>query len=427
MNKVLIIAYYFPPMGMGGVQRTLKFAKYLKEFGWQPVVITSSPKKYFAVDEYLLNEAIESGVIIERTGKGDFDVKKIITKTPNEFYVKLRSKLSQIFLVPDNKILWRKKAFKKINEIWKKYDGFDLVFSTAPPFTDFLIGLDVKEKYTVPLIIDYRDDWIDNQIGVKPPTFMHRSSNVSAEKKVLKKANKVITINRRIKELIISRNSNLQYNEVVIIPQGFDNEDFEKARKSELPKTEKMRFTYSGNFYNYKNKVYFESIKLFFESYPHLLKEVEFCFIGSFPKEFHKLVAKLNIADKINIVGYVDHIDCVKYLESSDVLFLMRINSRDREFSAMGGSKVGEYIGSRKNIIANIPESHTKRELTKYEAIKFVEEESPAHIVRAMYEYYQLWKEDKMPKANEAMVQQYDRRKLTYDLSVEFNQFIEID
>ena len=154
-----------------------------------------------------------------------------------------------------------------------------------------------------------------------------------------------------------------------------------------------MRFTYSGNFYNYRNKVYFESIKLFFESYPQLLKEVEFCFIGSFPKEFHMMVTKLNIQDKINIVGYIDHFECVKYLVASDVLFLMRINSRDKEFSAMGGSKIGEYIGSRKNIIANIPESHTMRELSKYEAVKFVQDESPAQIVKAMHEYYELYKD----------------------------------
>ena len=71
MNKVLIISYYFPPMGMGGVQRTLKFAKYLIKHDWQPVVITERPKKYYAVDDYLLEEALKSGIIIERTGKGD--------------------------------------------------------------------------------------------------------------------------------------------------------------------------------------------------------------------------------------------------------------------------------------------------------------------------------------------------------------------
>ncbi|MCI0472081.1 MAG: glycosyl transferase family 1, partial [Ignavibacteria bacterium] len=69
MNKVLVISYYFPPMGMGGVQRTLKSCKYLLKNNWQPVVLTINPRKYYAIDEFLLNEALNSGIIIERTGK----------------------------------------------------------------------------------------------------------------------------------------------------------------------------------------------------------------------------------------------------------------------------------------------------------------------------------------------------------------------
>jgi len=100
-------------MGMGGVQRTLKFAKYLREFGWDPVVLTDSPKKYFAVDESLLNEAIECGIKIERTGEEITDISKIQIKTPNEKMRKLRSKASQFFFIPDSKKFWLKKAAKK--------------------------------------------------------------------------------------------------------------------------------------------------------------------------------------------------------------------------------------------------------------------------------------------------------------------------
>ena len=105
-------------MGMGGVQRTLKFAKYLKEYGWDPVVLTDSPKKYFAVDESMLNEAIESGIKIERTGEEITDVSKIIIKTPNEKLRKLRSRAGQFLLIPDNKKFWLEPALKKVDEIW---------------------------------------------------------------------------------------------------------------------------------------------------------------------------------------------------------------------------------------------------------------------------------------------------------------------
>ena len=137
-------------MGMGGVQRTLKFAKYLLKYDWQPVILTVNPRKYFAIDKYLLDEATDSGIIIERTGKRKFNTSSIVTRIPKERFRWIRSRISQLFFIPDSKIRWKKKALKKIDEIWNKYGGFDLVYATAPPYTDFLIGQEVKKKYKIP-------------------------------------------------------------------------------------------------------------------------------------------------------------------------------------------------------------------------------------------------------------------------------------
>ncbi|MBX7046360.1 MAG: glycosyltransferase [Ignavibacteria bacterium] len=425
MNKVLIISYYFPPMGMGGVQRTLKFAKYLKDYGWQPVVITDSPKKYFAVDNSLLEEAIESGIKIERTGNKPFDPSKIIVKAPKENMRKLRSAVSQFFFIPDSKIGWKKKALKKIDEIWSKYNGFDLVFATAPPYTDFLIGQEVKRKYKIPLVIDYRDAWVDSPVLNYYPTPYHKLKNMRLEKGVLKIANKVITTNRRVKEYIISRYGNIEYNDVKIISHGFDSEDFEKAAHSELPSTSKFRVSYSGSFYTRNPKFYFEAIKAFVDKYPELKNDIEFCFIGTFSKENLQIAKNLGIEQYLNITGYLEHINCVKYVMASDVLFLM-ISRGENEDAAMPG-KVGEYIGSRKNIIACIPEGVTKKMLEKYNAIKFIDDESPEQIARAIKEYYDEKKNGTMPMANEEMLEEYDRKNLTYELAKEFNLLKDID
>ncbi|MBS1516305.1 MAG: glycosyltransferase [Bacteroidetes bacterium] len=425
MNKVLIISYYFPPMGMGGVQRTLKFAKYLKDYGWQPVVITDSPKKYFAVDNSLLEEAIESGIKIERTGNKPFDPSKIIVKAPKENMRKLRSAVSQFFFIPDSKIGWKKKALKKIDEIWSKYNGFDLVFATAPPYTDFLIGQEVKRKYKIPLVIDYRDAWVDSPVLNYYPTPYHKLKNMRLEKGVLKIANKVITTNRRVKEYIISRYGNIEYNDVKIISHGFDSEDFEKAAHSELPSTSKFRVSYSGSFYTRNPKFYFEAIKAFVDKYPELKNDIEFCFIGTFSKENLQIAKNLGIEQYLNITGYLEHINCVKYVMASDVLFLM-ISRGENEDAAMPG-KVGEYIGSRKNIIACIPEGVTKKMLEKYNAIKFIDDENPEQIARAIKEYYDEKKNGTMPMANEEMLEEYDRKNLTYELAKEFNLLKDID
>ena len=98
----------------------------------------------------------------------------------------------------------------------------------------------------------------------------------------------------------------------------------------------------------------------------------------------------------------------------------------ENEDAAMPG-KVGEYIGSRKNIIACIPEGVTKKLLEKYNAIKFVNEENPDLISKAIYEYYKLWESNSMPVANEDMIKLYDRNALTSELAKEFNYLLDVE
>ena len=80
MRKCLVIAYYFPPMGLSGVQRTLKFVKYLKEYGWEPIVLTTSSKDYYAYDESLASELEELNIQVFKTN----DAKNVKNK-PNFF------------------------------------------------------------------------------------------------------------------------------------------------------------------------------------------------------------------------------------------------------------------------------------------------------------------------------------------------------
>jgi len=372
-----------------------------------------------------MEEAINSGIIIERTGKKNFNPSQIVTRVPKERLRKLRSLISQFFFIPDGKILWKSKALRKIDQIWKKHGGFQLVYATAPPYTDFLIGQEVKKKYKIPLVIDYRDAWVDSKVLNFYPTPLHKSRNMKLEKKVLKDANKVFTTNRRVKELIISRYGNIDYNDVKIFPHGYDSEDFEYASKKKLPLTNKMRVTYSGSFYTRSPKFYFEAIKKFVSKHPHLKDKVEFCFLGLLTKEHLKTAKHFGILDTLNLPGYINHHECIKYIIASDVLFLL-ISRGENEDAAMPG-KFGEYIGSRKNILACVPEGVTKKILEKYNAVKFVQYEDAEKIADSIYEYYQLYVKNEMPVANEEMVLQYDRKTMTAELAKEFNYLLDVE
>jgi hypothetical protein len=116
MFKVLVLAYYFPPMGLSGVQRTLKFVKYLKNFNWEPTVITAGDVGYYAHDYSLLKEAETAGIRIIRTEANDPNslLSRFGTiKPPSELVRKILNRLGQTFFIPDNKLSWSKKAYKK--------------------------------------------------------------------------------------------------------------------------------------------------------------------------------------------------------------------------------------------------------------------------------------------------------------------------
>ncbi|MBZ0201346.1 MAG: glycosyl transferase family 1, partial [Ignavibacteriaceae bacterium] len=116
MFKVLVLAYYFPPMGLSGVQRTLKFAKYLKDYNWEPTVITTGASGYYAHDSTMLKEAVDAEIkIIRVEGK---EINSLLSrngtvKMPPELLRKIASRASSSLMIPDNKISWSKKAYKK--------------------------------------------------------------------------------------------------------------------------------------------------------------------------------------------------------------------------------------------------------------------------------------------------------------------------
>src|SRR5436189_3884222 len=140
LRNVLVIAYYFPPMGLSGVQRTLKFVKYLPQFGWQPTVLTVTPTGYFAQDYTLLEEINPLHIEVVRVGSLDPNRlfrNKGVVKMPSERWRKILTYMSDLMFVPDNKIGWRRKAVRSAEELYKQRK-FEIIFATAPPFTDFV-------------------------------------------------------------------------------------------------------------------------------------------------------------------------------------------------------------------------------------------------------------------------------------------------
>jgi glycosyltransferase involved in cell wall biosynthesis len=425
MRKVLVIAYYFPPMGLSGVQRTLKFVKYLPTYNWQPTVLTVTPGSYFARDQSFLGEIEPNNVRIIRTDsidptrffrKAGADGGKTV-RMPREWIRKTLNVTSQFFFIPDNKIGWKRKAVRAASDVLRS-EKFDLIFATAPPYSDFLIGRELKTEFNLPLVLDYRDAWLDNPYHFYL-TPLHRWLHYELEKSVLQSCDKIITINRRIKELLLKRYRFLRYQDVEIISQGYDPSDFDSDGVAPERHGARMRITYSGTFIDKRTPRFFlQALSSVLQEEPQMRNKLEACFVGHFREENLKLVKKLGLQDVVRVKGYVDHRECVRTLLSSDVLWLIIGKGKGEEMMSTG--KLFEYLGARKPILGCVPAGVARTAIEESGAGIVVEPDDIDGIARAIKSFYKRFESGAIPSPSSEYVERFNRKRLTADLARTF-------
>ena len=412
-------------MGLSGVQRTLKFVKYLKNYDWEPTVITTGEVAYFAHDEYLQKELDEIGVRVIRVAGSDPNSllsKKGTMKIPSEFVRKTFNRISQIFFIPDNKLSWSKKAFAKAVEILSE-EHFDCLFISGPPFSQFDVFSEIKKKHNIPLILDYRDLWVDNQFSFYPTPF-HKSLHKRKEYKALKAADKVIVTNRRIKEKLINDYKFLSFDEVYIIPHGYDPQDFTQVEQLQKP-NDKMLITYAGLFYEYITPKYFlQAFKKLLIENPSIAENIRLSFVGLLGKENQKLIKELKLEPYITEYGYVDHRENIQKLMMCDVLWIMVGNGKSAETISSG--KLYEYFGTRKPIIACLPDGALKMAAAEYKASFITEPDNIDQIKNTIMQVFKLYKSGNLPVPDEQYIEGFRRDSLTEQLAKQMNKVLKV-
>jgi glycosyltransferase involved in cell wall biosynthesis len=428
LRNVLVVAYYFPPMGLSGVQRTLKFVKYLPDFGWHPTVLTVEPQGYLAKDDSFLLELSGKDVRIVRTAPVGpakwFGRKRDVVPMPAEWKRKIFRVVSDTFFIPDNKRGWIRKAVGEAVKLHSE-TPFDMIFATAPPFTDFLIGREIKKRINKPLVVDYRDPWVEYPFRFTP-TPLHRWRHVALERKVLRSSSHVVTTNRRVKEQIISRHPFLTYHDIDIIPQGYDPEDFpptitRRGRRSGSGATpgEKMRVTYAGVFWEDRVPDYFlQGLHDLLAEQPRLRGRIEAVFVGNFREENERLVARLGLQDTVRVLGYQPHPQCIKEMVDSDLLWLTVSDDTGSP------GKAYEYIGARKPILGLVPEGFLRATIREAGGT-VVEPTDVAGVKNALAGYFEKFEKRHLAGPPDEVVHKYNRVSLTNDLVKIFESLYE--
>jgi len=426
MKKILFITYYFPPFGLGGVQRTLKFVKYLPSFGWQPIVLTVKPGSYFAFDPSLLKD-VPAPVEVVRTGSLDplralswlRDSRKEVE--PAEPLRRTLSRLSQMVFQPDNKVGWLPFALSKARDILRQ-ESVEIIYATAPPFTCHLIGALLSRLYRKPLVVDFRDAWTEFQF-VQYPTPIHRIFNHFLENKVIDRAIRVISTNEALSENLRRAHPGAAVSKFTVISHGFDPDDFKKRG---IPKSgDKFTITYSGSFYaTVTPKHFLAAVRKLLDKEPKLAKEIKLVFLGMFGKQNKRIVTKLRLWEVVDIRGYVSHSESIVGLLDSDLLWLTLGESKGA--GAVTPSKLFEYIATGKPILACVPEGAAAQIVRSTGNGTVVPPDDVRAIEKAILSYYTRYREGKLGRTDPKVIQKYDRQRLTGELARLFNEVLSI-
>lgn len=407
-RNVLIISYYFPPMGLSGVQRTLKFVKYLPSYGWNPIVLTINEPSYYAFDEELNKEIELLGVEVYRTGTKNLGHRKVKRFPSAYWFQKLGRIFLNFFLQPDTKVIWKKKALNLGREILQKHN-IDVIYATAPPFTDFLVAQQLSREFDIPFIVDYRDVWVDNPFQLYP-TLFHKNFSRKLEEAILKEAHSIIVTYRGTKEILLSRYTFLRSQDIVIIPHGFDSEDFNKYGNC-VPNPTKFVVTHSGLFQDNRNPKYFLKAFARFVNDRQDGNQKEAWFVGIMRKSHIRYIHRFKLESYVKLYGYQPHQEVVRLLRLSNVLWLVF------EDNVRSPGKLFEYIGAKKPILICAPDGYMKRLALESNAAIGVEPRDIEGIYNALNTFYDFWLNNTLPQPTDDFVERFDRKILTGELA----------
>ena len=355
MQKVLVITYYWPPSSGAGVQRWLKFSKYLPSFGWEPVILTIEPQyaTFPAVDRSLEKD-VSGELTVYKTRAADYfrlyrrDKSKIpsagfATSAESGLLSKILRFVRGNFFVPDPRRGWNRYAFHKASEIIKQFN-IGHVITTSPPHSTQLIGMRLKKSFPhIRWIADLRDPWTDiyyySLFYHTPPV---KAIDRALEKKVLASADTIITVGNTLAMDFIARLPSIR-KKVNVITNGFDEDDF-SGIISENP--DKLTITYTGTLSeSYPLKGFLEAVNRYIQAWRH----VRLRFIGTVAKIQKDLILASAGNEEVEFIPHVDHQAAIRYMHDTSVLLLIIPDHRSSKAILTG--KLFEYIACRKPVL----------------------------------------------------------------------------
>lgn len=446
--RVLIVNYDFPP-ALSGVRRVVKFAKYLPEFGFEPIVLAAEPSRRAPLDLEALAEVEAEGYPVirtasldpqylagrllpgrrpesrplmrkERSRTGDrigrppaglaglpaeAPAPAPLPKPPGQFSKAIAS-FTRRALVPDDRIGWLPFATRAAERIVRS-EPVPFVLTSSYPNTSHLVGLHLKKRFRIRWVADFRDGWTQNPYFADGLTPFHARLNRQLEARVAREADALIAVSKPIAEHLATLTDP---EKVVIIPNGFDPDDYEGIEPLEF---DKFTLAYTGTLFMQRSPAaFFHALRALFDEYPRLAAFFQVIFRTRFQPEHEALIRELNLGGVVRNWGLGTHREALQLQVSAHALLVLEGEGPNAEI--MLTQKVFEYLAAVKPILAVTPPGALSDLVRRTRTGVVVPPDDAARIKEQLLD---LFNDQVRFRPDGELIARFTRRELTRDLA----------
>ncbi|MFP4026471.1 MAG: glycosyltransferase [Candidatus Brocadiia bacterium] len=437
MKRVLMIVYYYPPWGGAGVQRTVKFAKYLPSFGWEPVVVTperplctlpvkdetlceevADVKAYYTPtlepsDIYRLFPRAESGGSGEDESSSGSRLKRYLAKGIGLSAKKMVKRLFYSICIPDSQAMWYFLSRNRAVQIARE-NHVDAIYSSSPKPTVNLLAAYVRKKTKLPWLADFRDPW-DYQKSMLPGL---RCLDRNLERTTLENASHVCVVRKSHKERMVQNLPYLFSDDVTVIRNGYDEEDLASAGTRQFSK---FTIVYAGEFYDARLPgPLLKAVRKLRNDFPDIGRDLQLKVVGEPDRQLFRLCKKYEVSDCVAHEGYKTHEVALSYMKGAHLLYL------DTMGNCVPG-KTYEYLAAGPPILALLKENtEVAQMIREADAGTVVDPSDTSRASETIARYYRRYNagELKNNSRKNPRISRYERRNQTQRLAGLMDQII---
>ncbi len=413
-RRVLLLAHFFPPLAGGGVHRALSFVRYLPAHGWDCTVVCAGEDDYWVRDASLL-ASVPSGTEVLRVGGGSalsawLRLRGGAGRRRAGTFAGLRA-LSDWWLLPDSYAGWSRRA-RTVAARRIAAGGVDVLLSTSPPDSAHLAAADIAESSGIPWVADFRDAWIG--LGFRtPPTAWHRSRHRAMERRVIERADLVLTASRtHFDELgagsgAIARKSGH-------LPNGFEPSP---AAPDESSDPDHFRIAYTGTLSLMEDAAtLLEAVHDLLARRPEARRRIRLDLAGPYDLEYEDRATALGLTGIARFPGPVSHADSRALQRRADALILWK--PRGKGYRTMVPGKLYEYLDSGRPVLALLPADDEAAGLVRRAGGDVLPPGDRGQLARALETRYMAWKQGgRAPLARPGWLTEYERTHLAARLA----------